>query len=146
MIYLITSGLGLVALTVLVHILCLALLVKWTSQLRRHSLDVGSFGSTFWLLVRVVWAILLSHIIQICLWAIFYYVNGSFPSAESSLYFSGVTYTTIGYGDVVIAYPWRLLATTQGLVGILMCSLSAAFFFSLMTRLLFSRYQQNDTS
>lgn len=144
MIYLITSGLGLVALTVLVHILCLALLVKWTSRSPGHSVDASSFGSTFWLVVRVVWAILLSHIVQICLWAMFYYVNGSFPSVESSLYFSGVTYTTIGYGDVVIASPWRILATTQGLVGILMCSLSAAFFFSLMSRLLFNRYQQTD--
>ena len=145
MIYLITSGLGLVALSVLVHILCLAFLVKWTGQLDGHAVNNGdSFGTTFWLVVRVVWVILLSHILQICLWAMYYYLNGSFPSAEASLYFSGVTYTTIGYGDVVITSPWRLLATTQGLVGILMCSLSAAFFFSLMSRLLFNRYQQSD--
>ena len=38
---------------------------------------------------------------------------------ESSLYFSGVTYTTLGYGDLVLPKEWRLLGPVQGLTGIL---------------------------
>lgn len=139
--YFVVSSLFLVAFTVLIHVVCLVFLAKWTRYARWDEAGMGAFGKIVWLFVRVVWVILLSHIVQICIWALFYYVQGSFSTVEASLYFSGVTYTTIGYGDVLISSPWRLLATTQGLVGILMCSLSAAFFFSLMTRLLFERYR-----
>ena len=53
-----------------------------------------------------------------------YLWRGCMPNAEAAFYFSGVTYTTLGYGDVVLAEPWRLLAPVEGLMGVLMCGLS----------------------
>jgi ion channel len=38
-------------------------------------------------------------------------VAGGLPDAESSLYFSGVTYTTLGYGDLLLPNEWRLFGT-----------------------------------
>ena len=61
------------------------------------------------------------------------------PDAESALYFSGVSYTTIGYGDLVLLKPWRVLGPVEGLTGILMCGLSAGLFFALVTRIYASR-------
>ena len=61
------------------------------------------------------------------------------PDAEAAVYFSGVTYTTIGYGDLVLAKPWRLLAPIEGLTGILMCGLSAGIFFAVVSHI----YQAN---
>src|SRR5215510_1754739 len=46
------------------------------------------------------------------------------PDAEAAVYGSGVTDTTIGDGDLVLAKPWRVLAPIEGLTGILMCGLS----------------------
>ena len=43
--------------------------------------------------------------------------------------FFWATYTTIGYGDVVLAKPWRLLGPIEGLMGVLMCGLSTGYFF-----------------
>ena len=37
-----------------------------------------------------------------------------------------VTYATIGYGDIVLPQPWRVLAAMEGLTGILMCGWSGA--------------------
>ena len=59
--------------------------------------------------------------------------------AKSAFYFSGVTYTTIGYGDLVLQEPWRMLGPVEGLTGILMCGLSAGIFFAVVSRIYLSR-------
>jgi len=40
---------------------------------------------------------------------LFYLWRGCVTDAETAFYFSAVTYTTLGYDDVVLAKPWRLL-------------------------------------
>jgi Sulfatase/Ion channel len=73
------------------------------------------------------------------LWGLFYLWRGCMPDAETALYFSGVTYTTIGYGEVVLAKPWRLLGPIEGLMGVLMCGLSTGYFFVVLSRVYQSR-------
>jgi Ion channel len=87
-------------------------------------------------LLRVVWWLLLLHLAEITLWALFYLWRGYLPDAEAAFYFSGVTYTTVGYGDIVLAKSYRLLAPLEGLVGVLMCSLSMGYFFVVVNRIL----------
>ncbi len=77
--------------------------------------------------------IIVFHLAAISLWAVFYLWAGCMPDAEAAFYFSGVTYTTVGYGDVVLAKPWRLLGPIEGLMGILMFGLSTGFLFSVMS-------------
>ena len=54
---------------------------------------------------------------------------------ESS-YFSAVTYTTVGYGDLVLPQEWRLVGAVEGLTGILMCGLSTGLFFAVVGKFL----------
>jgi hypothetical protein len=61
------------------------------------------------------------------------------PDVSSAFYFSGTTYTTIGYGDLLLETPWRMMGPLEGMTGILMCSLSGAFFFAVVSRVLMSR-------
>jgi hypothetical protein len=42
------------------------------------------------------------------------------PDLESAAYFSLTSYTTVGYGDVVLPEPWRLLGPLEAAVGVLM--------------------------
>jgi len=53
----------------------------------------------------------------------------------TALYFSSVTYTTVGYGDVVLPEGWRLAGGIEALTGILMCGWSTGFFFSVVSRM-----------
>ena len=71
---------------------------------------------------------------------LFYLWRGCLPDAETAFYFSGATYATIGYGDVVLAKPWRLLAPIEGLMGILMCGLSAGYLFAVLSHVYQSRH------
>jgi hypothetical protein len=87
------------------------------------------------LLLRMIWWLVLLHLAEISIWGLFYLWRGCLPNAESAFYFSGVTYTTIGYGDLVLAKPWRLLAPIEGLMGVLMCGLSTGYFFVVFSRI-----------
>lgn len=130
---------GLVAATVLIHTTFLAVSMRWLSGRNTEPALDFNFWPLTWLFVRLVWILLISHTLQITIWACFYYWGGALPDFESAVYFSGITYTTIGYGDVLVMPPWRIIATVEGLTGIVMCSLSAAFFFSVLTHLFLSR-------
>ncbi len=53
---------------------------------------------------------------------------------ETALYFSAVTYTTVGYGDVVLPMGWRLTAGIEALTGILMVGWTSALIFFVLVR------------
>jgi len=92
------------------------------------------FWPITWLLVRIAWFLIVIHLLEIAVWALFFRWQNCLPNAESSFYFSGVTYATIGYGDLVLPTEWRLFGPLEGLTGILMCGLSAAFFFVIVSK------------
>jgi hypothetical protein len=50
----------------------------------------------------------------------------------------GVTYTTTGYGDLVLPIEFRLIGGVEALTGILMCGWSTGFIFAMVSRM-FSR-------
>ena len=102
----------------------------------RSVLPDRRFWPVTWVLLRVAWRLILLHLAEIAVWALFYWWQKCLPDAESSFYFSGVTYTTLGYGDLVLPQEWRLLAPVEGLTGILMCGLSTGFFFAVVSRFL----------
>jgi len=95
-----------------------------------------------WLLIRATWLLILIHSVEIMVWAFVYLATRSLPDIESAFYYSGVTYTTIGYGDLVLQKPWRVLGPVEGLAGILMCGLSGAFFFVLANRIYATRLDE----
>jgi len=124
----------LLALTVAIHAVMLSATLN--RLYNRYHGKVG-FGvlSYSWLLVRIAAVTVFAHLLEIVLWGSFYALTGALPSLEQSLYFSSVTYATIGYGDIVLPETWRLLAAMEGLTGILMCAWSGAFFFAIVSKL-----------
>ena len=93
------------------------------------------FWASTWLLVRLAGYIILMHLVEIVVWALFYTWKQGMPDLPSALYFSAVTYTTTGYGDLVLPKEWRLVGGVEALTGILMCGWSAAFFIAAVSRM-----------
>ena len=129
----------LVTVTVLVHATGFALLLR--SLTKSRTAPRTQTWPIAWPLIRVTWWLILIHAAEITLWALVYLWGGRLPDAESAFYFSGATYTTIGYGDLVLAKPWRILGPVEGLTGILMCGLSAGLFFAMVSRIYTSRLE-----
>jgi len=98
-----------------------------------------------WLVIRVVWWLIALHLIEIAVWALFFWWQQCFSDIESAFYFSGVTYATIGYGDLVLPKEWRLFGPLEGLAGILMCGLSTGFFFAIVFRMYVMRTNRGDS-
>lgn len=123
----------LVAITVAIHATGLGVILSHLAK--SHALPPTQFWPITLLLIRVAWLLILIHGVEISVWALFYRWEGCLSDAESAFYFSGVTYTTIGYGDLVLPKPWRMLGPVEGVTGILMCGLSAGLFFATVTRI-----------
>jgi len=120
------------ALCVAVHGIGLTTALRWVKS-RATRLD-GRFWSANWMLIDVAgWAILL-HLAAISFWASLYAWTQAMPDLQSAFYFSAVTYTTTGYGDLVLPKEWRLAGGVEALTGILMCGLSTGFFFAVLSK------------
>ena len=127
----------LVGITVVVHAVGLALLLR--ALMRSPTGPPTRFWPITWRLIRLTWWLLLVHLIEVSVWGMLYAWEDCLPDIESALYFSGVTYATVGYGDLVLAKPWRMLAPVEGLTGVLMCGLSAGVFFAVVSRIYAAR-------
>lgn len=127
----------LLALCVIIHAGGIALI------LRQMRLNPPARTSRPWkvalVIVQVAWKLTSLHLFQIVLWAVYFRIQGCLPDFETALYFSGVSYSTLGYGDVVLPQEWRMLGPTEGLTGILMCGLSTGIFFAIAHGLLRAR-------
>jgi hypothetical protein len=77
---------------------------------------------------------ILLHLGEIGVFALIYVWRGAMGDVTSALYFSAVTYTTTGYGDLVLPATWRLVGAVEALTGILMCGWSTGFFFAVVSR------------
>ena len=120
-------------LTMAVHATGIAVLMR--GFMRWHVLRPKGVWPVTRLLLRMIWWLILLHVTEIAIWGAFYLWRGCLPNAESAFYFSGVTYTTLGYGDLVLAKPWRLLAPIEDLMGVRICGLSTGYFFVIVSRI-----------
>lgn len=139
------AGFILVSLCVVVHTFGLVLLADW---LIRHPAKVEpQFRISRYsrLLISVFAVITLLHLVETFIWAAFYDLWGHFSDLETSWYFSLGSYTTIGYGDVVLPAKWRLLGGIEGINGVLLCGLSAAFLFGIVNQMFESRALHKST-
>src|SRR5687767_1518493 len=119
-------------LCVAIHAAGLMAVFRWVQA--RVPRGIPTFWVSTWQLVSIAaWTVLL-HLLQIVVWAAVYSYGGAMPDFTSAAYFSAVTYTTTGYGDLVLPEEWRLLGGVEALTGILMCGLSTGLFIGLFTR------------
>lgn len=134
---------GLAGLCVTVHAAGLMVMSRWLQrglQRARHH-----FWTETWLLIRVSWGLIFLHILEILIWGGFYAWKGILPDLNTAFYFSSITYTTVGYGDVVLSPAWRNFSSAEALVGILMAGLSTSFFFMFLSRLFARRFNPDNT-
>jgi voltage-gated potassium channel len=124
----------LVALTLSFQSAGMAALIHWVrTEMEKGTHRFGTLRSGV-LLVRFTSVIIGLHLVQVLLWAGFYRWN-CFPSWEAAFYFSAASYSTVGYGDLLLPRSWRILGPLESVTGVLMCGLSAGFLFAIVTRL-----------
>src|SRR5689334_2257285 len=85
-------------------------------------------------MITVVMGLFAVMTAEVWLWAGIYRLLGILSDFETALYFSTITFSTVGYGDVVPAHGWRVLAALEGINGFLLIGWSTAYLIAAGTR------------
>ena len=128
-------GACMIALTVVVHIVAIVVLIRVLSGRVVPRDGPQSLFRMVGVLVFTVLALFFVHTIEIWLWALLYMELGNFEIMERALYFSTVTFTTLGYGDITLLPRWQLLSSFEAANGIILFGVSTAFVFAVIQRL-----------
>jgi len=83
----------------------------------------------------VVLLIVALHGIEIWLFAATYLALDALPNFEEALYFSTISYSTVGFSDALISTDWRLIAAFESILGVILLGWSTAFFFRVLSRI-----------
>jgi hypothetical protein len=134
-------GFGLTVATVIVHALgTLAAIAHLSRVWQRKQVKQRPLASEFQI-VRVVSILLVLHLVEAGIWAVVFAAAGVLPDLETAVYFSLTSYTTVGYGDVVLPPSSRFLGPIEAAVGILMFGWSTAVMVTAVGRIYGDRWQ-----
>jgi len=130
---------AIVAIILVTATLCLqcagmAVLIHWAKVSIKRGLNALSAWRASLLMIQFSTALIILHVAEIMLWATAYRWR-CLASWESSFYFSATSYSTVGYGDVVLPRIWRLLGPVESVTGVLMSGISVSVLFAILVQL-----------
>ena len=94
------------------------------------------FWHGFMILSIALLFLLTNSLLQIAFWAAGFVIVGQFPDYQDAFYHSAVNFATLGYGDIVMKPPWRILGAMEAISGVLMLGLSTAALSNVFSKLL----------
>ena len=128
-------GIIVICLTTVAQILCIGGTI---AGLRR----IGPWLNQSWALKKFIVAlsfmalsIILNVTICTGIWAAAYLLLDVFDAVETAVYFSIVSFTTLGFGDIILEQQWRLLSGLTASNGLIAFGLNTAFMVEVLSRL-----------
>jgi len=104
-----------IGVTTLVHAIGMVAAFRFTSRPLHHVVFAKAFRVS-----AIITMMFIVTVFEALLWALVYWGKGAIDTLEQAMYFSMVTYTTLGYGDIVLDQQWRLLSSFEAANGIIM--------------------------
>lgn len=126
---------AMVALTVTIHffgILALLHVLRRNGKRFHAHESVRGQGA---LLLFIIFGLIATHTVEIWTYAVLYLGVGALQDFETALYFSTVSFASLGYGDIVLGPDWRLVSAIESANGLILFAWSTAFLMSVMARL-----------
>ncbi|MEB3295972.1 MAG: potassium channel family protein [Cyanobacteriota bacterium] len=117
---------GMLVLTAAVHTLVTVIQAELSHRPQLEAWCAPHSRRRLLLIMAMALLTALALIVEILLWALVYRGLGLFGGLEDSVYFSGITFTTVGYGDMTLPHCWRLLSVAEAVNGVLMAGWSTA--------------------
>lgn len=134
MLLVIATGIFLAVVTIAIHATSTSFLIDYLRT--RASSFQSRFGGLKALTLTAA-GLLSIHVIETGIWAFAYWLvvgGDNFANFEDAVYFSTVTFTTLGYGDIVIRGGWKMLSACQAMTGLLVFGWSTAMLFTVVQK------------
>ena len=128
-------GSAMIALTVVIHTAGIIGLIACFKVFGSRIVGQWKYIAMTRVLMITIVGIFFVHTVEIWIWAVLYRWLGEFENLERALYFSTVTFTTLGYGDITLQEHWQLLSGFEAVNGIILFGVSTAFVFGIIRKL-----------
>lgn len=125
----------LVGITLVLQSAGMATFIHWVRVWIARGKEALTPWHTGVVMIRLTTAMIVLQLLQILVWAGFYRWK-CLPTWESSFYFSAVSYSTVGYGEVILPHGWHTLGPMESIMGVLMSGLSVSALFAVAARLI----------
>jgi len=139
----IALGALLLVITTVIHSIGMGIAFRVTGWAHAERWNLRRSWTVTILTAGFVLMMFLAAILEATVWARTYLVSGAFDSLEPAFYFSMVTYTTLGFGDIVLDPTWRILSAIEAANGIIMFGWTTALIFWVVQRLAGGRSHVN---
>ena len=136
-------GTALIITNAVFHVSCLVWLASLIHRIGTSATYKPDRRGLILLLGIAVLGLIAIHTTSAWAWAVVYLVVGEFAELSQALYFSVVTSTTLGYGDVTLSEQWQLLASFEAMGGLILFGASTAFLLG-VTKNWFSQLDGSD--
>jgi hypothetical protein len=127
-------GSAIISATILIHVGFTAA-AEWGLR-REHIWPVrraGPFRFVVLLVGMTLW-LLASMTVAVWLWAFCLLWLDIFHDIETSVYFSLISFTTLGFGDIVLGKDWRILSGLMAANGLMIFGLTTAVLVDFLSR------------
>jgi len=127
-------GSALIAVTVLIHAIGTTAWVRHLGKKYNGTLPWSGRRSML-VLINTALIVFALHTVEIVIWAAAYQALipiNELATFEEAVYFSFVTFTTLGYGDITLSAGWRLLSGIEAMNGIILVGWTTAMIFSVV--------------
>ncbi len=120
-------GAGLLAMTRMLRI-------ELREEVERHITPFSLRALVF--TIALVLGLFALHAAEIWAYAALYLELGAIGDLRGAVFFSTVTFATIGYDDDMLNPAWQIVAAIEGMNGVILMGWSTAFFVTGITRLM----------
>ena len=135
MVFQLLLGSLIISLTIIVQVVFMETAARTLSRSKSWFAQNGKRYRNVFALVGVTLWLMASHSLGVWFWAATFLATGAFEEMEPALYFSVVSFTTLGFGDILLPEKWRLLSGLSAANGLLIFGISTAFLVEFMSRL-----------
>lgn len=129
----IAIGTLMIVLTTAIHAMCMVITLR-VLELRTGHRRMALKSQRLLDVSGTILLFFAAALLEVSVWAAAFVILGAISGLEPALYFSMVTYTTLGYGDILLSEQWRLLASFEAANGIMMFGWTTALVIAVVQR------------
>ena len=143
---LLSIGIGMIALTILINVSGMVIWLNLLARRLEYHASQNTEPNLFRAILSTVIVLLIIHMIQAFLWAVLYLTlpgRSGLDNLHDAFYFSVITITTLGYGDITLNEQWRLLSGLESMIGIFVFGMSTAMIYAVVQKCWMYRHRSH---